>query len=151
MDTRRIAVSVIGSGVLIRLATDREARAVEEVRRGRGFVPEPERSYRLTEPDRPLAPDEVYVVGLAFVDFVTDVEQRWTAAEHHGRQFCTSRDATIELLAFADEVGGDGLIDLLGDMGIAGIGVSRWALMSAPRRIELSPELEARLAPLRRR
>ncbi|WP_170179244.1 hypothetical protein [Solirubrobacter pauli] len=36
-------------------------------------------------------------------------------------------------------------------MGIAGLGVSRWQLMSAPRRIELSPDLEAALAPLRRR
>ena len=74
-----MGVSVIGSGVLIRLATDDEARAVEDARRGRGFVLE--RSFRLTKPDRPLAP-KVYVVGQAFVDFVTDVEQRWTAAEH---------------------------------------------------------------------
>ena len=61
------------------------------------------------------------------------------------------RDATSELLEFADEVAQEGLIDLLGDMGIAGLDVSRWTLMSAPRRIELSPELESQLAPLRRR
>jgi hypothetical protein len=35
-------------------------------------------------------------------------------------------------------------------MRIAGLGVSRWELMSAPRRIELEPELIERLAPLRR-
>jgi hypothetical protein len=57
----------------------------------------------------------------------------------------------MNLLALAAETEADGLIDLLGDMGIAGLRVSRWGLMSAPRRIELAPELEARLAPLRRR
>jgi hypothetical protein len=35
-------------------------------------------------------------------------------------------------------------------MRIAGLKVSRWALMSAPRRIELDAELEASIAPLRR-
>lgn len=47
-------------------------------------------------------------------------------------------------------LGEDLIADLLSDMRIAGLGVSRWALASAPRRIELTPDLEARLAPLRR-
>jgi hypothetical protein len=35
-------------------------------------------------------------------------------------------------------------------MRIARMSVSRWEFVSAPRRYELAPELEARLAPLRR-
>jgi hypothetical protein len=60
-------------------------------------------------------------------------------------------DATMDLLHLAEEAIGDGLIDLLAGMGIAGLEISRWQLMSAPRRIDLSPELQSTLAPLRRR
>jgi len=42
------------------------------------------------------------------------------------------------------------LIDLLGDMRIAGPGVSRWELTTAPRRIEPAAEVQARPAPLLR-
>jgi hypothetical protein len=59
-------------------------------------------------------------------------------------------DATMALLAVVEETTED-LIDLLADMRIAGLGVSRWGLTSAPRRIELAAELQARPAPLRRR
>jgi hypothetical protein len=52
-------------------------------------------------------------------------------------------------LALVDEMTED-LFDLLADMRIAGLGVSRWGLTSAPRRIELAAELQARPAPLRR-
>jgi hypothetical protein len=55
------------------------------------------------------------------------------------------RDATTELLMFADDVAREGLPELLGDMGMEGLGVTRWTLMSAARRIELSSELEALL------
>jgi hypothetical protein len=57
----------------------------------------------------------------------------------------------MRLLALAEETAPEGLIDLLGDMGIAGLGISRWQLMSGPHRVELAPDLETLLAPLRRR
>ncbi len=60
-------------------------------------------------------------------------------------------DATMALLALAHETAEDGLLELLADFGIAGIAVSRWQLMSAPRRIDLARPLRERLAPLRRR
>ncbi len=48
----------------------------------------------------------------------------------------------MALLALVDEMTED-LFDLLADMRIAGLGVSRWELTSAPRRIELAAELQA--------
>ena len=145
-----VAFRVLGAGVLIRLATDQEVRAVE--RAGYGLDLKLERSYRFTQPDRPLLDGEVYVVSQTFVDFRDgDVQERWVSAEHHGHRVSVVDDATMDLLELARETEYEGLIDLLGDMGIAGLAVSRWGLMSAPRRIELAPELEARLAPLRRR
>jgi hypothetical protein len=84
-------------------------------------------------------------------DRATRDPQRWVSYEHHGLQIGTHEDATMRLLALAEETAPEGLIDLLGDMGIAGLGISRWQLMSAPHRIELAPDLEAALGPLRRR
>jgi hypothetical protein len=147
-----VAVHVLGTGVVIRLADEDEARAVEQTRRGREFRLEPERSYRLAVPERPLSEGEVYVVGQTFVDFVDDEGgHHWTAAEQHGWRISEAEDATVDLLRLAEEAAADWLIDLLGDMGIAGVGVSRWSLMSAPGRIVLTPELEGRQSPLRRR
>jgi hypothetical protein len=143
----------LGTGVLIRLATEDEVEAVERARGGRDFRLDPERNYKYTEPPRPLAEDEVYVVSQAFVDLVDgdDDTERWVSYEHHGRQVTVVDDATLELLKLAEETAKEDLVeDLLSDMRIAGLGVSRWELMAAPRRIELAPELEARLAPLRR-
>jgi hypothetical protein len=140
-------VTVHGTGVLIRLATADEVDAAERARRGLGFELEPPRSFRGVAPERPPGEGEAYVVGQAFVEFD---EQRWTSAEHHGWHVPVANDATMELLELAEEVARDGLIDLLGDMRIAGLGVSRRELMSAPRRIDLAPELNARLAPLKR-
>ncbi|WP_028065778.1 hypothetical protein [Solirubrobacter soli] len=141
---------VLGTGALIRLATEDEVRALRRTRRGHDFLLEPERSYRVTRPDARNELDSVVVVGQAFVDFEDPTgNQRWVGAEHHGHRVPRSRDATLELLNFADEVVGEGLVDLLGDMGIAGLAVSRWDLMSAPRRIDLDPKLEAQLVPLR--
>jgi hypothetical protein len=60
-----------------------------------------------------------------------------------------SRDATLELLRLVHETTED-LIDLIADMRHAGLRVSRWEVLTAPRRVELAPELERRLAPLRR-
>lgn len=54
-------------------------------------------------------------------------------------------------LALAEETAPEGLIDLLGDMGVAGLGISRWQLMNAPHRVELAPDLKTVLAPLRPR
>ena len=50
-----------------------------------------------------------------------------------------------ELLRLADEVAQEGLFELLGGLGLERVRVSRWTLMKAPRRVELSPALEALL------
>jgi hypothetical protein len=141
---------VDGTGVGVRLATDAEAQAVAAAHHGREFVLTPSRSFVFREPDWPLRQDEALVVSQAFVEFVHDGrEDRWVSYEHHGHAVSTSSDATMELLRLVDDTVED-LIDLLSDMRIAGLGLSRWELMSAPRRIELDPGLVERLAPLRR-
>lgn len=146
-----MAPAVIATGVLIRLADAPEQLAVVKARQGYAFELEPSRSYRFTPSEAPLS-SEVLVVSQAFVEFDDGSKpQRWVSYEHHGHLVPTHDDATLPLLRLAEETAADGLIDLLGDMGIAGVGISRWALMSAPHRIQLSPELEAVLAPLRRR
>lgn len=132
----------------MRLPREDELRALEHARRGGEF--ELDRSHTYVHGDSPAA-DEVYVVAQAFVEYTegTDV-QRWVSYEHHGHKVSMRHDATLELLELADEAAGDLIADLLADMRIAGLGVSRWELVSAPRRIELASDLEARLAPLRR-
>jgi hypothetical protein len=146
-----MGVRVLGTGVLIRLASEDEVRAVEQARHGRDFELEPSRSFQFTEPDRPLAKSEVYVVSQTFVDFADeDDRERWGSYEHHAHSVSIVDDATMDLLALADETASEGLVDLLADMRIAGLGVSRWELLSATRSIELAPELEVRLVPLRR-
>jgi hypothetical protein len=142
-----MAVEVRGTGVALRAATDDEVQAVTAARRGLPYAFEPSRSYEMAAPEPPPADDDVLVVAEAFVDLSDG--QRWTSHEHHGHWVPSDRDATMELLRLADDVVDD-LTDLLGDLRIAGLGVSRWALRSAPRRIELAPDLAARLAPLRR-
>lgn len=147
-----VGVRVLGTGVLIRLASDDEVQAVERARYGRDLELVPSRSYRGGGLYGPVAKNEVLVVSQAFVEFADGAnEERWGSYEHHGHRLSVVRDATLELLLLAEETGGEDLVeDLLSDMRIAELGVSRWELMSAPRRIELEPELEARLAPLRR-
>jgi hypothetical protein len=56
----------------------------------------------------------------------------------------------LELLQLADVTAHDVVEGLSSDIRIAPLGVSRWEFVSAPRRYELAPELEAQLAPLRR-
>jgi hypothetical protein len=144
--------SVIATGVHLRVASETEAHAVMQARRGGGFDLEPPRSFRYIESDPVSADDAVFVVSQTFVDFDNGAgQQRWVSSEHHGLQVRAREDATIRLLELARETASEGLIDLLGDMGIAGLRISRWQLMSAPHRIELAPELQAQLAPLRRR
>jgi hypothetical protein len=148
----RVAFRVIATGVLIRSATGEEVLAVEAARHGREFHLDGPRNWSVDIEPAPPAADEALVVGQAFVDFEDDgTRHRWVAAEHHGHVVSLVRDATLDLLQLAKWAAEEGLIELLSDMGIAGLGVSRWALVSAPHRIELAPELEARLAPLRRR
>jgi hypothetical protein len=145
-----MAASVRGTGVALRLASDDEARAVAAARHGRQFELTPARSCVFGVPERPPADDDVLVVSQAFVERAgNDGDDRWVSFEHHGHVVPTGRDATLELLRIADDAVGD-LVDILSDMRIAGLPVSRWELMSAPRRIELDPGLAARLAPLRR-
>jgi hypothetical protein len=118
-------------------------------RRRRGapaFALEPARSFRLTEPHGPIASGGVYVVEQAFVLLrVGGAEHRWLAPERHGTGMPCDRDTTADLLRFADDVAQKGLLELRGDMGMDGLRVSRWTLMSASRRIELSSELDAQL------
>jgi hypothetical protein len=142
-----MGIEVRGTGVALRAATDDEVRVVTAARRGLDYGFEPSRSYEMAAPEPPPGDDDVLVVAQAFVELSDG--QRWTHDEHHGHAVPGDRDATIELLRLADDVVDD-LTDLLGDLRIAGLGVSRWALRSAPRRIELEPGLAARLAPLRR-
>jgi hypothetical protein len=88
----------------------------------------------------------VFVVGQAFAELVDGAaKHRWFASEHHGYRLPSDRDATTELLDLADEVAQEGLLERHGDMGLEGMTVTRWTLMSAPRRIELSSDLEALL------
>jgi hypothetical protein len=146
-----VAIRVLGCGVILRLATNDETAAVEQARHGRELHLEPSRSYRYSEPDRPLADGEVYVVSQAVVDFADgDGEQRWVSYEHHGERFSTTDDATTGLLRLVDDTVVGDFSDLFADMRQGALGVSRWEFMSAPRRVEMVPSLEARLAPLRR-
>lgn len=134
----------------MRLATEDEVRAVEEAQHGHEFALVPSRSHRFAEPQHPLADDEVLVVSQAFVEFSRGRSpERLADCEHHGHAVPTNRDATLELLRLVDETAED-LIEILSDLRIAGLGVSRWEIMSAPRRVELDPALAARLVPLRR-
>jgi hypothetical protein len=128
--------SVRGTGVALRLAGEETKCSVRTLGSG-----------------RPPADDEVSVVGQAFVDVILDGhEDRWTSFELRGLTVPTDRDATMDLLRVVDAtIAEGGFIELLGDMGIAGLPVSRWELMSAPRTIELDPALRESLAPLRRR
>jgi hypothetical protein len=143
-----VTVNVIGTGVTLRLPDQEELHAIERARAGGEF--ELPRSHSYTEGSLP-GPDEVYVVSQAFVEFAgDDGVQRWESYEHHGATLPTDRDATLELLQLAEDTAHDLVEDLLSDMRIAHLDVSRWAFVSAPRRYEVAPELEARLAPRRR-
>jgi hypothetical protein len=142
-----MALEVRGTGVILRAATDDEVQAVAAAQRGLPYELGPAVSYMMESPDAPLGDNDVLIVAQAFVELSDG--QRWTSYEHHGHVVPGDRDASLELIRLADDVADD-LIDLLGDLRIAGTGISRWALFSAPRRIELAPGLAARLAPLRR-
>lgn len=143
---------MIATGVLIRLATEAEVHAAKQAIRERQFDLEPPRSFFFAGSEHPLAEDEVFVVGQAFTEFdVGSGAQTWHGSEHHGHRASMLVDATMDLLELAEEAVGDGLMDLLADMGIAGLEISRWQLMSAPCRIDLSLDLQSTLAPLRRR
>jgi len=146
-----MAVEVVGNGVLFRLATDAEVRVLTRAQHGGDFhLDDPPRSYFYEPADRPATSDEVYIVNQAFVDLDLDgVSDRWLGTEHHGRFVSIRGDATIQLLTLRAETEED-LIDLLADMRISQLPVTRWQIMSAPRRTELASDLEARLAPLRR-
>jgi hypothetical protein len=52
----------------------------------------------------------------------------------------TDRDPTADIIAVADDA--EDIADLVGDMGMAGMKVSRLEWACAPRRIELDPALK---------
>jgi hypothetical protein len=145
-----VGVDVHGTGVLIRLTTDREEEALAEARRTGKLCFEPSRSFECRMPPPRPGADETLVVLQAFVEFSDERgRHRWGITEHHGHVVSVRHDATIELLRLASEVSED-VIDLLAEMRIADLPVTRWQLMSAPRRMELEPRLRDRLAPLQR-
>jgi hypothetical protein len=143
-----VAVNVIGTGVTLRLPDQEELQAIERARAGGQF--ELPRSHSYTE-GPPPGPHDIYVVSQAFVEFADDEGvHRWESFEHHGATLPTDRDAALELVQLADDTAHDLVEDLMSDMRIARLGVSRWEFVSAPRRYELASDLEAQLAPLRR-
>ena len=92
----------------------------------------------------------VTIVSRAFVVWRDGAsETRWDGS---WRRFDvrTDRDETLGLLAIVDATAGDLVGELLPDLRIGGAAVSRWQMMTAPRSVEMSPDLEARLMPLRR-
>lgn len=148
---RRMVAEVVGSGVLFRLATDYEVRELTRAWNGAEFhLDDPPRAYVYIRGHHRAQEDEVYVVSQAFVDLELDGRSgRWVSAEHHGHAVSTTSDVTLELLALRAATEDD-MTDLLADMRIAQLNVTRWQIMSAPRRTELASDLRARLAPLRR-
>jgi hypothetical protein len=131
-------MEIEATGVAIRSATDDEVLAYRRARAGGEFE-----GWLVTGS---LASGDLHVVAHAFVEFRRDgAHERWEATARHGLTVPLDRDATSELLAAAREAR-EGLIDLLGDMGIGGMHVTRWALLSAPHRIELDPALRERLS-----
>jgi hypothetical protein len=141
---------VVATGVLLRLATTEEVQAITEARRRGRPDPFVDRSYTCVPELREPSAGEAYVVMQAFVALRSASKlERVVGKEYHGRFVALDRDATLELLALAEEPRHE-LTEILGDMRIAGHAISRWDLLSAPHRIELDPELDARLAPRRR-
>jgi hypothetical protein len=141
---------VIGTGVRVRLADEEELQAYERVRTGAADFEFDNRSY-ITDGGDIAGEADVYVVSQAFVEFEGDHGvERWWSSEHHGHAVSTRKDATLKLVELARDAEDDLVSDLLGDLRIAGHGVSRWEFVSAPRTYELDPELKARIAPLRR-
>jgi hypothetical protein len=137
-----VRVEIQATGIRIRAATDAELNAYRRSRLCDELdLPG---SYRFLE--SPVAAEGQYVVAQSFVEFRRDGEaERWDGTEYHGRTVPADGAATSALLAVAREARED-LTDLLGDMGIAGMHVTRWALLSAPHRIELDAALRERLS-----
>jgi hypothetical protein len=75
------------------------------------------------------------VVVQQFVEYALEGQaERWDHAPSYGHRLPVHQDPTTELIALART---QDVLDVLGEMRLAGIPVTRWALWSAPRRIEL--------------
>jgi hypothetical protein len=134
-----VNAQIIGTGVVIRPATDDEVLAYRRARAD----PSVELPFSFREGPPPSG-ETIAVVARAFVEFNHDgADDRWDSGEMHGMTIPADRDPTSELVAIAYEAS-DGLIDLLADMGIAGLKVSRLELECAPRRIDLQGDLAER-------
>jgi hypothetical protein len=145
-----MSVEVQRTGVVIRAATPEEAAAIAGARRGHDVVLKPRRSYTFDEQRDAPGEDDIRVVSQAFVEFtLSGNADRWVGPEHHGVSLAARRDATLELLDLARETLDD-RIDLLSDLRIAGLDVTRWQIFSAPCVIELASGLVSKLVPLRR-
>jgi hypothetical protein len=130
-----VQVEILGTGVAIRPATDaevllyRRARADEALELDFSFVYGPV-----------ATAGEIYVVARTFVEFRHEGRSdRWESGERHGMTIPTDRDPTADIVAIAADA--EDMADLIGDMGIAGMKVSRLAWACAPRRIELDRSL----------
>ena len=133
-----MSVEVLRTGARIRAATPDEVGAIQAAR-----------SYTI-KLHAPVEESDVGVVSQAFVEFTDGGgTERWVAMEHHGESVPTDRDATLELLELARETLED-RIDLLSDLRIGSLRVTRWQIFSAPCVIELDPGLQSQLAPLQR-
>jgi hypothetical protein len=76
----RVAVRVLDAGVVVRLATEDEIKAVERARGGRDLLPEPAASYKYVEPERTARRGRPVRGGQAFGEFVDgDATERWVS------------------------------------------------------------------------
>jgi hypothetical protein len=137
-------MQIHGTGVTLRLTSAEEARALAD-RDATALAAGG--SFTVSWPDRPTTGAAVDVVVHAFVEYEHDGAQGTAAGpRHYGARVATDADPTFALLELARA---PDLIDLLATLRIAGLGVSRWALLSAPHRIVIAQELDGRLAPRR--
>jgi len=121
---------LLGTGVELRLS--REPLL--------GDNPLHERQLRAAE----AAGEFVLVDAGTFAEIEVDGEvDRMGGAQSLGNRVELDRDPTKQLLEIADRVREYG--DALSHLRIAGLWISRWDFSAAPARLELEPELAARL------
>jgi len=93
---------------------------------------------------RARAGDVAFVRLTPFVEFEDGSgHQRWNGTPQGPYPIALSQPATSTLLGYVDSLPND----LLEDLGIAGVSVSRFAFRAAPRRLDLEPGLADLLLP----
>ena len=128
------AIHMLGTGVLVSPHPDPE--------RFRAPMSPEERG----ELAHARAGDIVYVQLTFFAEFdAGDGPTRWDSTPQGPYPLPTTASATTALLDLVDDYERDQLGNLLGDFGIAGVKVSRFAFEASPRRIDVDDDLAARL------